>query len=504
LEILLTILYSAVFIYIIYRASFFRATGLSFKLISGIFLLKVLAGVSLSLIYSYYYTDRQTADIFKYFDDSKYMFEALSTNPGDYFQMLFGIGNDTEHFNQYYVEMNNWFRVYESNIYNDSHTIIRFNALLRIFSFGYYNVHTVFMCFISLVGLMAIYKAFTPFVERNKKLLVLAVFFIPSIMLWGSGVLKEGLLIFGLGMLIYSFFKCVEGKVSVVRIAIILLAIFLLFYVKFYVLMALIPVLAAYWWTAKTGNKLSWVKYGSTILLCAIMGLNLHHIMPKYHLLNMLAHKQKDFINLAEGGVYLMTDSTQIYIPDNERSLLIPAGEKKYKIAPGSSYTYWNLTDRSRDSLTHNNHTDTASYAVLFDNPKSGSKFDVTPLKPTVGSFLANTPEALGNTFLRPYFFESKSPFILLAGLENLVILLFGVLAIVFIKPLKRINTNLFLLCLSYAFILFTLIGWVTPVMGAIVRYKVPALPFLAIAFILLIDTKKLTSRVPLFKKLLD
>ncbi|MFA5195559.1 MAG: hypothetical protein WC401_07155, partial [Bacteroidales bacterium] len=97
-----------------------------------VFLIKLAAGVGMYFLYTYYYTDRATADIFKYFDDSKIMYDALWNKPIDFFKMLFSIQNDTPYFNNYYHQMNNWFRVFESNIYNDSHTIIRLNAVLRI------------------------------------------------------------------------------------------------------------------------------------------------------------------------------------------------------------------------------------------------------------------------------------------------------------------------------------------------------------------------------------
>jgi hypothetical protein len=43
--------------------------------------------------------------------------------------------------------------------------------------------------------------------------------------------------------------------------------------------------------------------------------------------------------------------------------------------------------------------------------------------------------------------------------------------------------------------ILFVLIGFTTPVIGSIVRYKTPAMPFLLMVILLLIDTKKLLNK---------
>ena len=146
MEYFLTLSYTLLFIFLIRKLSFFNINGLSFRILSTIFVIKILAGILLSFIYTYYYTDRSTADIFKYFDDSKIMYDALFQKPSDFFRMLFGIENNSAYFDKtYYATMNNWYRVYDSNIYNESHTIIRFNALIRIFSFGYYHVHTVFI-----------------------------------------------------------------------------------------------------------------------------------------------------------------------------------------------------------------------------------------------------------------------------------------------------------------------------------------------------------------------
>ena len=70
--------------------------------------------------------------------------QGAAERPLDYLRMVFGIANDTPEFRDlYYEDMNNWVRHFESNLYNDAHTIIRFNAVVRLFSFGEFHVHTV-------------------------------------------------------------------------------------------------------------------------------------------------------------------------------------------------------------------------------------------------------------------------------------------------------------------------------------------------------------------------
>jgi len=434
-EILLTIVYTVLFLFIIWKTPFFQIEGLNKKALPVVFILKIAAGILMFLVYTYYYTDRSTADIFKYFDDSKVMYNALFTHPLDYFQMLFGVDNDSPHFDIYYHQMNNWYRLYESNLYNDSHTMIRLNALLRLFSFGYYNVHTVFVCFLSLAGLTGIYKFFMLHLSDKKNILFVAVFMLPSVLFWGSGVLKETLLFFGLGMLLFYSDKIFTKGFSLLSLFWILIALILLMFLKFYILATILPLMITYFWVYKTKMRWVAVRYAIVILVCLIAGLNIHYIFPEHNLLETLTNKQFDFIRLA------------------------------------------NATN-------------------------SGSTIEISTLQPTTWSFIIHSPEALYNTLFRPFVFESRSPFILLAGLENLLIIFMMMICIIFSK-FKKENANLFWFCLLFVLITFVLTGLITPVMGAIVRYKVPALPFLFVMFIVILDKQKLVNKFSFLKKYL-
>jgi len=432
MEYFLTLLYTILFIFIIWKIPFFGAEGLSKKTISLIFIIKILAGIAMSLIYTYYYTNRNTADIFKYFDDSKIMFDALFKKPMDFISMMTGIGNDSAYFNEHYYKlMNNWYRVYESNIYNESHTIIRFNALARIFSFGYYNVHTVFVCFLSISGLDAIYKTAIRFIKNKSKELIFGIFLLPSVLFWGSGVMKEALLFFALGLLVYHFFSILE-KFNFVHVVWIILSAALIYFTKFYILAIAFPILISHLWVSKTKEKFIFMKYLVVFVLYIFAGLQLHHIKPGFDALDILVTKQRDFIGLAK-----------------------------------------------------------------FMN--SGSLINIPILTPDIWSFMRNAPQAFFITMFRPFIFESNSILILMAAFENFIILIILILAIIFAN-FKQIHKSIFFACLFAVILMFVLTGLITPVMGAMVRYKVPALPFLMILLTMLIDKEKMINKIPLFK----
>ena len=181
-------------------------------------------------------------DSYRFFDDGNVLFSALPDHPGDYFRMLFGIGNDNAHFNEhYYAVMNNWHRKYDTGYYNDAHTMIRYSALVRLFSFGVYHVHTVFACFLSLVGLVALYKTFIGFVPEMNRALMAGLFLWPSMLFWGSAPIKEALLFLGLGLFLMGTFKLIVGPLSWKYIGLLVFGLLVQLVLKSYVLACMVP-----------------------------------------------------------------------------------------------------------------------------------------------------------------------------------------------------------------------------------------------------------------------
>jgi hypothetical protein len=433
LEIFLTILYALLFIFLIYKLSFFKIEGFKRASLVIVFLLKICAGLAMYFIYTYYYTNRATADIFRYFDDSKVMYDALWHHPQDYFKMLFGIGNDSPYFDVYYKTMNNWYRVFESNIYNDSHTIIRINAVIRLFSFGCFNVHTVFMCFISLTGLTALYKFFVLYLKEKKRELFFAVFLIPSVLFWSSGVLKEAILLFGMGMLLYYLEKLTREKFSIRALVWLVYSIILLIYTKYYIIIILIPLLVAFLWCKYTNEKRSLLKYSLVLLVYIAIGLNIHLVFPGYDMLEIIAQKQNDFIGLAK-------------------------------------------------------------------EMHSGSLLTQNMMQPNLMGLVRDAPVAFYNSLVRPYVWESNSLLILFSALENILLFLLIIICLIFIQ--RRIpHKPVFYLCLFFFVATYTLTGLTSPVMGAMVRYKVPAMPFMLIFFVMMFSKEKFYNKLPFLRK---
>lgn len=274
------------------------------------FLYKVILGTSLTLIYTYYYDARETADIFKYFDDSRYMTEALWHKPGDFFRMLFGVGNDSDYFTQeYYGKMMHWSRQYETQVYNDNHTIIRFNAVARLFSGGYFHVHTVFMCFLSFTGMVSFFKGFALFLPlRNQWWLALGLFLFPSLNFWSAGVLKEGLMIFALGHVFYAACLLTQKRLSWRYGLLAVFSFLVMTHLKSYALAAmcagLVVLLAGHF----TGYRKLGLTYGVLLLIGILLVIAVTYAFPNYNIPAIIAQKQGDFyrhsLHMGAGSTY--------------------------------------------------------------------------------------------------------------------------------------------------------------------------------------------------------
>ncbi|HIE15386.1 MAG TPA: hypothetical protein EYP69_00500 [Bacteroidales bacterium] len=428
LELSLFIGYFSLIFLIIFKCRFFRELPFSSIFVTGIYILKLLGGIAVLWVYSHYYSDRLSSDILKYFDDGKAIFHAFQTGAySDYFKMITGINETDPKLMKYYENTNFWFKDFNYNLYNDNRTIIRFNAIALIFSHGSIMIHTLFISFLSFIGGVSIFKVFYPFFKAKRIELLFAVFLVPSVVFWTSGVLKEGLLMFGLGIFILSIYRLSNKLFNLRTMALLAVGSFILFIVKFYVLVALLPGVVIFFWLKKS-KQFALTKFLIVHLIFAIIiAIN---PVEKYNLIEIITQKQHDFINMVE--------------------------------AAGNVNSY----------------------------------YQIPYLEPTVWSILKNIPTAIINSLLRPFPHDLHSlimipPFFENIGLLGLFILIFG-----FRNKLLENFLPYFYFSVSFLLILLSLVGLTTPVIGALVRYKVPALPFLFILIFYFLDTHKL------FKKL--
>lgn len=485
---LLPFIYTLLLLWLVKRSAHFRFEGIAAWTMPAVFLLKIAAGTALWYVYTYYYTDRSTSDIWKYFDDSGMLFSALQNSPADFLRMLTGIGDDAPHIAAtYYQKMNYWYQQFDSPFFNDGRTMIRLNALLRLLSFGNYHVHTVVMSFLSLAGLCWIYRVLRGAFAGWRGAGVVVVFLLPSVLFWGSGVLKEGVLWLGVGALLWAVMLA-KGKNVLLRLAVALAAAWLVAATRLYVLAALIPALGG-WWLAQKWNVAVW-KTLSVTLAAVFALLLLLRLWPATDAVKLVAVKRNDFINLARGGAYVYDSTRVLHIDAAQQDALIHINDTLVRVKPGTPVRWWRVADNFMDTLYNAHFTDTASFRVLSNLPRAGTLTSTRYIRPVTADVLRIMPKALFSIAFRPLPHEIRHLPLLPAIAENLLLL--ALLLLLFIAARRTPHKALTVFCLVFVLLLLTVTGITTPVTGAAVRYKSLALPFLFAAVLLYLDPQKL------------
>ena len=110
------------------------------------------------------------------------------------------------------------------------------------------------------------------------------------------------------------------------------------------------------------------------------------------------------------------------------------------------------------------------------------NSFDIGEIDGTTSGLLSKAPIAITATLFRPFIWEIRNPVMLLSGLENAVILVITIMMLVKIRPLiiwRIITTQpIILFSLLFSVILAFSIGLSTANFGALVRYKIPLMPY--------------------------
>ena len=427
---MISILYIVLILILLKKNLFFNIKGVNkLEIIAALFI-QLITGIGLYFVYTKYYTERYTADIFKYYDDSLVLYDAFFSNPVDFLKIILGLDFDKEYFlTNYFTEMNHWDTSYKNSLMNESRLIIKINAVLNIIGFKSYIFNMVTFAIIAFIGKFLIIKSIILKFNLNyPKVFFWSLTLIPTIALWSSGILKEPLIILSFGLIFHLI--SVERAASWVNLLLLILGLGIIFKVKFYVFICLFPTLISY--IISSNFKFKPIKViPLTCLIIFIFIALLSNIEGSYNPLNILANKQNDFIRLAE----------------------------------------------------------------IFD---AGSSFKMLPIQPNLISLIKSIPHGIINGFFRPFPTDINKIIHVFPLIENLIIyVIIAVLSykLISLKVKLRIEMqNIIFNSIFFVIILFVITGISTPVIGALVRYKVPGLIFIIITINLLYDLLKKKS----------
>jgi hypothetical protein len=144
-------------------------------------------------------------------------------------------------------------------------------------------------------------------------------------------------------------------------------------------------------------------------------------------------------------------------------------------------------------------HEKQKAFFTLAEQAGAGSYINIPVLYPDLKGLLSVIPSGLFNGVFRPFITDQRNIMMMVSGIENTVIILFILFAIIRGNFRNIMSSPFAVFSIYFSLSLLTLIGMITPVLGALVRYKALALPFLVTFFIIIAK-----DRIPVLKRLVD
>ncbi|MBV6484729.1 MAG: hypothetical protein KFKLKKLM_01240 [Flavobacteriales bacterium] len=392
---------------------------------------KLFGGIFFALFSIYYY---KGGDTLYYFEAANGWVEYILSDPLDNIKMLF---SSEQLIDDYSFEYN---YIYATS---DGFTMAYNTILLAFLGLNNYLLTSILFAFNSFLGLWFGYSNLCKLYPKSAKQLLIGFFFVPTAILWSSGILKDTITQGIIGWMIYGISNIfIFNRKKILSGFILIIGAFILFKLKAYILYLLIP--SFFIWIQSSSKELIEGSFIRLIILPILMSV------------------------LIISGYFITI------------SLSSEAG--KYNL---------NNIDRTLEGF-HSWHTHLAE-----TQDQSGytlSKFDLTPL-----GLLKVAPEALNVTYFRPYLTEVRNLPTLLGALEGIFLLCFLVYIIL------KLRMSLFYFLFKNKEALFMMVfgitfGFVVGIssynFGALSRYKIPAEMFFITSLILIYNDYLTEKRI--------
>lgn len=445
----------------------FHAPQLSVWILPLAFAFKVL----ISLIFLYLYTfiigdGTLSEDAGVFMRESAMLHDVFWKSPSAYFKLMTGIGENQALIEQFLPETTHW-DVGVQSIINDNKNILRVHSLIHFFSFKSAFIHALISSFIALLGVRHIYIAVKDRMHIRPLWIFLGLLLLPSALFWSSSVLKEPFMILGFGLLLRAIFNRTRERKLFLYGA---FGALLLLGFKPSVFLAFLPAFL-FFGIASVLPKHKIKGALLSLLLLASLAFLLFPVQRE-HAIQTISRKQFDFNNVARGGVHVYADTLFYYFsPDQMPSLRIENDSLTLKNDLDAQILKLGQIDKP---VPVHLKADGTTWRIYFQNAPCNGFVALTPIDNSYIQLLKNCPEALFNVFFRPLPTDPGSSLKYPAFLETLLLFLFLTWAIFHRRALTSEEHILIVGLLIFAFVLSLLIGWTTPVLGAIVRYRIP------------------------------
>lgn len=425
-DLIVTPIYFIFFLIVAYFIRPYLTDDVTRKYFYPALLIKFFGAIALGVIYQFYYDGGDTFNF--HTNGSRIIWEAFMDSPSTGLSMLFSGGEHSPEFFNYSSRI--YFFQDESSFF-----VIRLAAWIDLFTYSTYSATALFFAFISFMGGWLLFITFYKKYPHLHLWLAIGALFIPSVFFWGSGVLKDSIVMGCLGLILWVVDGVlIEKQLSFAKIVLFLLACWAMFILKKFILQAFLPACVIWIYLSNVSLIKSFVLRVMVLPLAIVLSL----------------------IGAYYSAIKIGESDARYSIENIAYTSRITARDIRFQSGRGAGSGY-----------------------------ELSAYFDGTP-----GNALRLAPEAINVTLFRPYLWEVKNPLMLMSALESLVLLLFTVLIIVrkgYGALLKILNPEV-VLCFSFSIVYAFAVGVSTYNFGTLARYKIPILPFYFIGLVILYD----------------
>lgn len=436
LDIVLYIIYFLI-IYLLgnsYRKKYLTADPILFKYYGQGLVLKMLASLVFCLVYIFYYDGGDTTG---YYHWSNQLVKYFFKNPGNATTFLFS-GDEGSFYR--FISSSDWGRYLYLMKYGSSEIFfIKITAVISMIGLNSFLCISLIFGYLAFLGSWRLFIVFYDMYPHLNKQLAIATLFIPSVVFWSAGLMKDTLAYMGICWLTYNLYFGLVKQQSIVKNVLmgVLMAV-ITAKIKGYIILAFIPA-AGYWVITKYKEKI-----------------------------------QSGFLRIITGPFFIVIALALSVF------LIARVGESLGK------FSLDKLEQTAEGYQSWHQQTGGASYTIA-----GVGDFSITGL-------LKTFPQGVIVTLFRPFIWEARSIFNLLASAEGMIFLYFTLnilwrTKIIRLPEAFALDTNI-TFCFAFALILAFAVGITSFNFGALVRYKIPVMPFYAIGLIIMNDVLKRKS----------
>lgn len=301
---------------------------------------------------------------------------------------------------------------------------IKITALVNILGLDSFMSTSYLFAFASFISNWLLYKVFSNYFPQLKKQLIWGILLIPSVLFWGGGIMKDTISFCGICLLVYALYGIffIKGK-KLRNLLLIIFSTYLIIQMKAYVFLAFIPA-ASMWIFGELKDKIKQKAVRIVVTPLFYLGA----IAMLFILINVLGD---------EFGRFSMSSIDQTI----------------------KDYQGW--------------------HSIASEG---GAGYDLHVADASFSSMIAAFPKAVNVTLFRPYLWEVSSPVVFMAAIESLLFFIFFSLILVKTKVIGLIrqvfSMPILQMSFIYAVFLAFAVGFTSYNFGALVRYKIPLMPF--------------------------